>query len=154
MRAVMLSPQERILMMKLREPVTRREFWITPGGRAQAGERDSEALLRELREETSRQDFSIGPVLWTREMTYTWNGRTVSQFERYYLVEADEFDAAMEDDAGSSEVRAFLGFRWWSSDEIVASPERFGPVEIPDLLRRLVSEGPPAKPIDLGRQST
>ena len=139
--------------MKLREPVSKREFWITPGGSARAGEGDAEALRRELREETGRQGLSVGPLLWTREMTYTWDGHTVGQFERYYLVETEEFEAAMADDPASGEVRAFRGFRWWSADEIGTSGERFGPREIADLLRTLVRDGLPPEPVSLGRRT-
>lgn len=138
-------------MMRLQEPVTKKEFWITPGGSVKLGESDAEALSRELGEETGQRGFCVGPLLWTREMTYTWDGRTVSQSERYYLVETEEFEAAMEEDPTSGEVRAFREFGWWSAEAIEASEGRFGPREIVSLLRSLVENGVPPRPISLGK---
>lgn len=68
-RAVLLTPESCILMMKLQEPVTRNEFWITPGGTVESGEDFKTALLRELKEETGRDDFEISPLIWTRKST-------------------------------------------------------------------------------------
>jgi hypothetical protein len=47
--------------------------------------------------------------------------------------------------------RAMLGeHRWWSAKEIAASPERFAPRRLAQLLEQLLAQGPPATPIDVG----
>jgi hypothetical protein len=47
--------------------------------------------------------------------------------------------------------RAMLGeHRWWSSEEIAASNERFAPRRLAELLKQLLAEGPPPEPIDVG----
>lgn len=148
-RAVLLIPEGRILMMRLQEPRTRMEFWITPGGRAEIDESLPDALFRELREETGRGDFQIGPLIWKRNTRYEWNGKQVSQREHYYLIETARFPAKMSGDPDSGENQAFQEYRWWSPEEIRQSPDKFGPEGIADLVESVVRNGPPRKPIEL-----
>ena len=58
-RAVILTPDHRILLMKVREPVTGIQVWITPGGGLETGESDEEGLRREVAEETGARDFRL-----------------------------------------------------------------------------------------------
>ncbi|MDP6041285.1 MAG: NUDIX domain-containing protein [Candidatus Latescibacteria bacterium] len=149
-RGVLLTPGDRILMMKLREPVTKNEFWITPGGTVEPEEDFESALYRELKEETGREGFQIGSMIWTRESTYTWNKRTVTHREHYYFIETEQFNPQMMDDPESSEVKAFQGFRWWTANKIRDSNGHFGPEGIADFLEVLIKDGIPKRPIDLG----
>ena len=58
-RAVMLTPDRRVLLMKIREPVSGFVFWVTPGGGLEPGESDKDALRREVAEETgATEDLS------------------------------------------------------------------------------------------------
>lgn len=150
-RAVLLSPAETVLLMKLQEPRSRSEFWITPGGRAKDGEDHPTALLRELWEETGRRQFGVGPLVWTRNHTYEWDGRIVAQQEYYYLVETEEFPARMRANPGSGEVKAFRAFRWWTVEEIRTAAESFGPAGLAGYLEELIQAGPGSQPVDIGR---
>ena len=40
--------------------------------------------------------------------------------------------------------------RWWTLEELDEAEEVFAPRRLPVLLRSLLSEGPPAQPIDVG----
>lgn len=40
--------------------------------------------------------------------------------------------------------------RWWPVEEIVASHEVFAPGRLGELLRSLLTDGPPSPPIDAG----
>ena len=40
--------------------------------------------------------------------------------------------------------------RWWPLDDIDRSPERFVPAQLAPLLRRLLADGPPGRPLDVG----
>jgi 8-oxo-dGTP pyrophosphatase MutT (NUDIX family) len=85
-RAILLTPEERILLMKIRlRGVT--PFWIAPGGGIEPSETVDQALRRELREELGLTHFEIGPVLWRRQHTFNWKGDRLCQREVYQILE-------------------------------------------------------------------
>lgn len=150
-RGVLLTPEGKILMMKFREPVSKNEFWATPGGGVKTEESFESALLRELKEETDKGNFPIGPKIWVREFSYTWGNRPVTQREHFYLIESNEFVPKMLHNPSSGEAKAFQEFRWWFPWEIKDSNEHFGPDGIADLVASLSREGIPETPVDLGK---
>lgn len=149
-RAVIMTPDHRVLLMKLQEPVTGFQVWITPGGGLESGESDEEGLRREVAEETGARNFHLGPPLWTRKHEFSWNGRSYRQNEVYYLVQADHFDPVMDVEAAPGETSAFRGFHWWSIDAIARSAEKFAPRNLHYLLESIFKNGPPDKPIAVG----
>src|SRR6266849_6547160 len=50
-RAVLLTPQEEILLMRIHGPGSGKRWWITPGGGLEPGESVEQGFRRELREE-------------------------------------------------------------------------------------------------------
>jgi 8-oxo-dGTP pyrophosphatase MutT (NUDIX family) len=148
-RVLLLDPQDRVLLFRWVVPETGYTWWATPGGGLHEGESHEQAALRELAEETGLEGIELGPPVWEREIVFPAGGRSYRQRERFFLVRVDPFDVAvhgMEDYES-----AMLGeHRWWSADEISASSERFAPRRLAELLRRLLVEGPPAAPIDVG----
>ena len=149
-RAVIMTPDHRVLLMKLQEPVTGFQVWITPGGGLEPGESDEEALRREVAEETGASDFLLGPPVWTRKHEFSWNGRSYSQNEIYYLVQADYFNPVMDVEAAPGEASAFREFHWWSIDAIARSDEKFAPRNLHCLLESISTNGPPDEPVSVG----
>ena len=98
-RAVIMTPDHRVLLLKLQEPVTGFQVWITPGGGLEPGESEEEGLRREVAEETGARSFCLGPPLWTRKHEFSWNGRSYRQNEVYYLVQAYCFEPVMDVEA-------------------------------------------------------
>ena len=123
-RAVIMTPDHRVLMMKV-ETATGIHVWIAPGGGLEPGESEEEGLRREVAEETGARNFRLGPSVWTRKHEFSWNGRSYSQNEVYYLVQADQFDPVIDVEAAPGEASAFRGFHWWSIDAIAKSEEKF-----------------------------
>ena len=136
--------------MDLEEPVSKRRIWITPGGRIEQGEDAMRCLQRELVEETGLDGIDIGPPIWTRKHTFQWNGNTIDQHERYYLVKSAAFEPTMDGNPATGERLAFRAFRWWSVDEIKASPDLFAPRSLGELLEKVIRHGPPERPLDVG----
>ena len=51
---------------------------------------------------------------------------------------------------GAEEAKSFDGLRWWTLGELKATPEEFAPADLPALLERLVTQGLPDNPIEVG----
>ncbi len=149
-RAVLLTPDNLVLLMRIQEPVTGNQCWITPGGAIEAHETPEDGLRRELAEETGLEEFRIGPLLWTREHSFTWDSREYHQKETYYLVRTGPFEPRMDELAAPGEWSAFRGFEWWSLQSIRESDEAFAPRRLPELLRQLIDCGPPEPVLDAG----
>ena len=149
-RALVLDPDDRILLVRFVNPETSEEFWATPGGGLDPGEGLEEGLRRELHEETGLEEVEIGPVVWTRRHVFPWAGRTLDQSERIALVRTRSFEPrpaltpAQLADEGVHELR------WWTLGELAVSDANFAPRRIVRFLRQLLDEGVPAAPIDVG----
>lgn len=146
-RGLLLTPAGEILLLKLREPVTKAEFWITPGGGLDGGEDPEAGVRREVREETGYAG-APGPPVWERRCAFTWNGRVLDQFETYYVFRVPgRFEPAMTPAADSTEHETLLEFRWWTAAEISESSDTFAPRGLGDLLNLLRVQGAPGRPI-------
>jgi TDG/mug DNA glycosylase family protein len=144
-RALVVDGRDRVLLLAFRTPGGR-EFWATPGGAVEPGEREDDALRRELREEAGLDAFELGPAIWTREHTFVWR-RVTRQRERYFLVRVESHDAAPELDLAEEGVH---GHRWWTLAELETTVERLVPRRLAGLVRDLLEHGPPAEPVDAG----
>jgi TDG/mug DNA glycosylase family protein len=145
-RALVLDEERRTLLVQYRD-ADGQVWWATPGGGIDEGEEPESALRRELAEELGLDDFDIGPELWTREHTFAWWRRILRQRERIWLVEIPRHDPAPRVDLAAELV---VDVRWWTQDELDEATETLVPERLPQLLRDLRENGPPAEPIDVG----
>jgi ADP-ribose pyrophosphatase YjhB (NUDIX family) len=149
-RALVLDPDDRILLVRFVNPETGEEFWATPGGGLDPGEDLEAGLRRELREEVGLEELEIGPVVWTRRHVFPWAGRILDQSERIALVRTTAFEprpALTREQLADEGVHEL---RWWTVGELAASDANFAPRRIVRFLRQLLDEGPPPAPIDVG----
>ena len=146
----MLTPDRHVLLMRIQEPVTGNEFWVTPGGGLEPGESDVDALRREVAEETGATRFSVDRLVWNRRVEFTWDNRDYSQREYFYRVRTDRFEPVMDGNPAQGEASAFREFRWWSIDDIDRSEETFSPRDLHSLLESLTRNEPPEGPADIG----
>jgi 8-oxo-dGTP pyrophosphatase MutT (NUDIX family) len=143
-RAILLTPENEILLLRIREPGTYEWFWITPGGGLEPGETIEEGLRRELQEELGLNQFMIGPLVWRRQHTFNWAGKRVCQYEQYYIVHVDRFEPQMSD---AAEAETLDRFHWWPLDELPRSRERLTPLSLMEIVTRYLAHGPPQEPL-------
>ncbi|UUU30601.1 NUDIX hydrolase [Streptomyces sp. CA-210063] len=151
-RVILLDPQERILLLHGHEPDDPADdWWFTPGGGVEGAETREEAALRELAEETGITDVELGPVLWRRMCSFPFAGRRWDQDEWYYLARTTDTRQVVPVAAGLTELerRSVAGARWWTCGELARAHETVYPTRLAELLRTLLDEGPPARPVDL-----
>ncbi|MFF0596553.1 NUDIX hydrolase [Streptomyces antibioticus] len=148
-RVVLLDPQDRILLLHGHEPDDRADdWWFTPGGGVEGDETREQAALRELAEETGITDVELGPVLWRRRCSFPFAGRRWDQDEWYYLARTS-VTATRATALTELERRSVAGARWWTCRELARSHETVYPTRLAELLRRLLDDGPPARPVTL-----
>ena len=149
-RAVMLTPEGRMLLMQAQEPSRDFMIWFAPGGGMEADENPEICLRREIEEETGIVLTDIGPLIWRRHHTFAWNGRILSQDEDFYVVYIDEFEPDFTTNPSESELMSFQRFKWWSPTEIQESSDVFAPRLLAKHLQNLIDLGVPKKPVDVG----
>lgn len=141
-RAILLTPDREVLLMRVRPPDGAAAFWITPGGGMEPGETPEACLRRELTEELGLADFIAGPILWRRHHTFDGADRRISQREEYRIVHVERFAPVMSD---TVEAAVLDGFKWWTLAELNASDERLTPLSLANILERYLAEGPPVE---------
>jgi 8-oxo-dGTP diphosphatase len=149
-RALVLDPEGRVLLVRFVNPETGEEFWTTPGGGIAPGESLEDAIRRELREETGLEDPTIGPVIWLRREVFPWAGRTLDQRERFVFIEATAFQPRPAIGLEGLAAEDVHEVRWWTLAELERSDAVFYPTRLAPFLRRLLESGPPDEPIDVG----
>lgn len=149
-RAIILSPANEILLIKIENPEGSWEGWITPGGGVDIGENELSALQRELYEELGVQDLLIGERIWMRFHAFPWKGDTVEQHEVFYLVRAYRFEPKPSLLPSTPEFSDLKEFRWWSLGELMETRESLAPSKLPFYLQDLIVNGPPSTPVDVG----
>jgi 8-oxo-dGTP pyrophosphatase MutT (NUDIX family) len=150
-RALLVDPLGALLLMQITDPADGRSFWITPGGGLEPDEDAVGGLCRELHEELGFQldQTRVGPKVWDRRHSFTWDGRDYDQAEEFFLVMVERFTP---DHCADGEPGAMFEcpHRWWRADEITASDERFAPTRLGHALAALVEHGAPPEPVDVG----
>ena len=149
-RALMLTPENKILLMQAMAPGSDFKVWYTPGGGIKNNENPKQCLRRELKEETGLENFTIGPFIWHRNHAFQWGNQMLSQAEDFYLVPIDEFQPEMKNNPSEIERESFCQFKWWTTNEISLSSDQFAPSSLAKYLQKLIDSGPPQIPIDVG----
>lgn len=140
-RALILTPQGELLLIRVRSP-DGQVFWIAPGGGIKSSESVEEALRREMKEELGLLDFREGPVVWRRHHTFNWGERRISQREEYRIVHAERFEAAMGD---AAEAAFAIELRWWPIADLGQTSERLTPPSLATIVSGYLENGAPAE---------
>ncbi|MDZ4662851.1 MAG: NUDIX domain-containing protein [Pseudomonadota bacterium] len=148
-RAILLTPNDEVLLIQIENPNGYWKGWITPGGGIDAGENEATALRRELYEELGLEIDSLGAKVWTRFHSFQWKEKIIEQHEDFFFILTERFAPQPTLNPDDSEMLILKEFRWWTITEISNSKEEFVPRNLAQLLKDLKLKGPPAKVIDV-----
>jgi 8-oxo-dGTP pyrophosphatase MutT (NUDIX family) len=149
-RALLLTSEDEILLIKLSNPAGNWIGWIAPGGGLEPGETEAQSLRRELDEELGFKKVENEIAVWKRFHVFPWNGKRVEQHEVFYLVKTEKFEPAPQANLAETEMLEFEELRWWKLEDLASSEETFAPQDLPARLKALIENGPPSEPIDVG----
>jgi 8-oxo-dGTP pyrophosphatase MutT (NUDIX family) len=150
-RVVLFDPAGRVFLIRSGDPANPagEPWWEIPGGGMDPGESSAHCAARELWEEGGFADVSVGPVIATQHVQFTFAGMFFDQDEFIHIARTDQTEILPPQGLEFFEAMAFKGARWWTVEEVLASTERFLPPRFQELIAHLAAQGLPEQPLDI-----
>ncbi|MCR9260243.1 MAG: NUDIX domain-containing protein [Pseudomonadaceae bacterium] len=140
-----------VLLIHTHIPDSGKLIWLAPGGGREPGESETECLFRELEEETGLVTRASKGAVWVRQKVFKLHRQTFDQHETFHWVPVAKFEPTGDNNPAIEERDIFRGFRWWTLDEMRdARDEIFVPLTFADEFHKLLTQGLPDTPIDVG----
>ncbi|MDE2596289.1 MAG: NUDIX domain-containing protein [Sphingomonadales bacterium] len=137
-RVILLGPDDRTLLFRF-TPEGRPPFWTAPGGECDPGESFADAARRELLEETGIQGDPVPLDLVLKYDFLSLSGEPVRAEEHFFHWRTPH--TTIETGGHTELERAImLHHRWFALGEIGGWAEAIYPVQIVDLVTRIVKE--------------
>ncbi len=135
-RAIILTPQHEVLLMRMAFPWRLDHLWILPGGGIEQDEEPEAAVVRESYEETGATTIKVVGEAWWRESFV--EAKMMHLKQRYYLVFSDHFEPKPIK-FSEQEMEWVREYRWWSlhslrTEKPNVEPER-NALGIQDLIK-------------------
>ncbi len=150
-RVLVVDAAERVLLLHGRDPADlgAGSWWFTPGGGVDPGETVAQAARRELAEETGLVVPDVGRPVWVRTAEFGFLGRQYRQRETFFLLRVQTH---LVETAGWTQIErdSVDTYRWWSPEELATTEEVVHPRTLAVELHRLLAEGVPDRPRDVG----
>jgi 8-oxo-dGTP pyrophosphatase MutT (NUDIX family) len=151
-RVLLVDGAGRLLMFRGFDPARpEHRYWFTVGGGLEPDEPAEAGAARELAEETGLRMTAaqLGSPVWREVTRYPFDGQWYRQEQEFFLVQVPAWDV-VTDGFDEVERNSIDGYRWWTLEELESTAERFYPVDLPVLLRRVLGAGGPELPAEGG----
>jgi 8-oxo-dGTP pyrophosphatase MutT (NUDIX family) len=138
-RVLLVDDEERLLLMRCEDPARPGDhYWVTPGGGLDDGETASDAVRRELFEETGLRITAeqLGPPVHREVSYFSYRERDYAQQQTFFLVRVPNWEP---DTSGfdEDEVGTVSELRWWFVNDLHSTGERIFPADLVEVLERL-----------------
>lgn len=148
-RAIILTPQHEVLLMRMSFPWRLDHLWILPGGGIEQDEEPEAAVVREVYEETGATTIEVVGEAWRRE---SFVAATMTHLkQRYYLVFSDHF-VPKPAKLSEQEMEWVREYRWWSLHSLRTEKPNVEPERIALGLQDLIKHGLPPNPVEIDIQ--
>jgi 8-oxo-dGTP pyrophosphatase MutT (NUDIX family) len=148
-RVLLLDPDERALLFQDSDPNIGARWWILPGGGIDAGEREMDAVVREIAEETglALERAAVQGPLARRRVVHGFSDVIVEQDESFYAARTRAFEVSV---AGHTELeqQTLQQHRWWSRRDLASTADEIWPARLREIWDLLAA--PQRWPVELG----
>ena len=139
-RVLLFDENHRLLLMKTESPLLEVPVirWITPGGGVDEHESHAEGAIRELFEETGLVVEAVGEPVWTvsGESRFA-DGHVQTTYAEFFAVHTKSFEP-VDDNWMPNEFSDIHDVRWWHLDELRATDEPYGPLNLVDVAKAVL----------------
>jgi 8-oxo-dGTP pyrophosphatase MutT (NUDIX family) len=135
-RVLLFDREGRVLLFLTKAPDTSGvSRWLTPGGGVDEGETQSDAVYRELFEETGLSGIDLGAPVWAHDFDVAWDDADHDTgHAEFYTAVVDRFDPSDANWTDDERVDV-LEHRWFTLEELETTTDRFEPAELVELVR-------------------
>ena len=150
-RVILLNDDNQVFLINAIDPndASKPAWWEIPGGGIDPGEASAACAARELWEEGGFSDVTVGPVVFTQHVEFSFGGIDFDQDEVIHVAHTTETEIHKPKGLEYLEALAFRGARWWTLDEVEQVTAPFLPPRLPELLGRIVAGDYPEPPLDI-----
>jgi 8-oxo-dGTP pyrophosphatase MutT (NUDIX family) len=145
---VVLDPRNRVLLFNWANRKKGTNWWATPGGGMEAGEKSKDAARRELVEEAGIVVDDVEGPLWRASHFFRSGEELIHQFETFFLVRVAS-DTVSTEGFDQFEADITLGHHWWTLEEMEKATEAIYPRGLAALIRDVVEHGVPEKAVPI-----
>jgi len=141
-RVLCVDPDQRVLLLRWRDPATGTHIWEPPGGGIKAGEEPLAAARRELREEAGLSEVPIGERFVVVPRKLHWNGVDFEGEEAFFLCLLTSAPEIRPGGLDQHEVEQLQGHRWVPWNALDRLPDPVEPPQLLQVLADLAPDGP------------